>query len=212
MTTQLTLYNGALRILGEGALVTTADATEPQRILTAIWDDGARDACLEAGYWNFAMRTQALTYNPAITPSFGYQYAINRPTDLVRIAAVCTDEYLNEPLLEYFDENNYFLCDYDTLYVKYISNDASYGYDLSLWPRSFVNYFHYYLALNAAPRLTQLSAAKKDVLMSEYKQALNNALSKDAMKSPTYIPPSGSWARSRGRGSLERGKRTSLYG
>lgn len=198
--TKLGLYNGALRILKERKLSTLAEAREPRRLLDDAYGDGSTNGavryCLEMGQWTFATRSVQIDYSPSVTPSFGYRYAFDRPTDLVRVAAVCQDEYFTAPLLQYVDERNYWYASQQTIYVKYVSNGAIYGADLSLWPESFVKTVEAYLAKEIAPTLTAddkiIQRAFQVWEMEEKK-----AKSIDAMNKPTSFPPAGAWVSSR---------------
>lgn len=214
MTTQLGLYNQALLLMGERRLteIATSDKEQSQVELDTVWDEGAKDYCLEMGLWNFAMRSIQLTYNPSITPSFGYSYVFDHPSDFIRTASISIDEFHNEPLLDYVDESQYWLAEHDTLYIKYVSNDNSYGNDLSLWPQSYIKFVAAYLAMETCERITQ-SRVKKADLKDEYKTRLLDAKAKDAMAEPTKIPPSGNWVRARaGSVGRERGRRGQLIG
>jgi hypothetical protein len=198
-TTLLKLFNGALRMLKERPLVATSDAREPARILSAIWADDALNRCLEMGRWKFATRTVELEYSPSVEPTFGYQRAFDKPTDFIRTSAICSDEYFRAPLLEYSDEAGFWFCDLDTIYVKYVSNDASYGADYSLWPGNFAEFVSGYLAEKAAPALVR-SAADQEELLKRRERLLAAALSTDAMAGPTQFQPHGSWTGARGHG------------
>src|SRR5258708_823139 len=122
MTDKLSLYNGALtEFLGERKLANLTENREPRRVLDEIWDGGALRYCLEQGLWNFAMRTIQLTYSPSVEPDFGFRYAFDKPTDWVRTAALCVDEFFRCPLLQYNDEAGFWFADIDTIYVRYIS-------------------------------------------------------------------------------------------
>ena len=134
MTSRLTLYNGGLRILGERSLLSLSENVEARRRLDTAWDGGALKYCLEAGLWNFAMRTVELTYSPSVAPSFGMRYAFDKPDDFVRTGGIWSDESMKSPLLEYRDEGPYWFAELDTIYLSYVSNDAQYGADMSLWP------------------------------------------------------------------------------
>ena len=94
---QLSLYNGALTILGERKLSSLTENRETQYKLTDIWDNDAVNRCLQMGQWNFAMRAVQLDASPSVTPSFGYQYAFDKPTDYIRLSGLCTDEYYKNP-------------------------------------------------------------------------------------------------------------------
>lgn len=212
MTTQISLYNNALILLGERTLSGLTEAREPRRLLDTVWARPATKDCLEQGQWNFAMRSVEINSSPSVSPSFGYTYAFDRPTDLVRTCAVCSDEYFEVPLLRYQTEGAYWFADIDPLYVRYVSNDASYGLDLAGWPGNFCRFVEAYLAEAICERVT----GDKEVWARVRKALTDNktlALATDAMEQPTEIPPPGSWVRSRGRGNAgDRGRRNQLIG
>jgi hypothetical protein len=214
MTTKLIVYNEALLVCGE-RLLTALDspATEQSQIeLDRVWNGGAVNYCLEKGLWQFAERAISLSYDPDTTVQFGYQRAFNKPTDLIRISNVSADERFSVPLLDYNYRADFFFADHDTLYLKYISNDAQYGADLTLWPETFVKYVGVYLAWCICNRLTQ-SKLDKSMLKDEMDEKLSDAKAKDAIANPTKFPPSGSWANSRGgHGRRDRGSRNRLIG
>lgn len=214
MTSQLTLYNGALGIVGQARLSALTEDTENRRILDEIWNEGAVKACLEQGMWNFAMRSVRVDADDDVTPSFGFQMAFSKPSDWVRTYQLASDEYFHAPLVDvdYVDEGEYWYSDTDPIYVRYVSNASAFGADLSLWPQSFVLYFQYYLAVRIAPRVKQDMQEVK-AIMEAQKRALVDARSKDAMNEGAKFAPIGSWARSRrGRQSHDRGSRSRLIG
>ncbi|API59520.1 hypothetical protein BSL82_09525 [Tardibacter chloracetimidivorans] len=200
MPTQLSLYNAALRLLGERKLASLSENREPRRLLDAVWDNGATEGavkhCLQLGQWTFAMRTAMVDYSPSVEPSFGYRRAFDQPADMVKLSAICSDEYFKQPLLEYADERQYWYADLDTIYVRYVSNGADYGADLSLWPESFTKVVEAYLAAEICENLTQ-SETKLQSVEKKFSTALKSARSLDAMNKPTAFMPVGSWAGSR---------------
>jgi len=212
MATKLGLYNGALLILGERSLSGLTEARESRRLLDTVWARPAVNDCLEKGQWNFAMRSVEISASPSVTPSFGYSHAFDRPTDLVRSTAVCSDERFAAPLLQYQVESAYWYADTDPIYVRYVSNDTDYGGDLSLWPGNFSRFVEAYLADAIVKRITQDKnewARVREIM----RVALSEAKSTDAMEQPTQMPPAGSWVRSRGlRGGGDRGNTGSLIG
>lgn len=167
-----------------------------------IWDENARNHCLEQGLWNFATRTAESTYDSSVSaPDFGFQYAHTRPTDWIRTVQLAGDEFFTAPLtdLDYNDEQGYIWSNYTTLYWKYISNNTSYGYNLSNWPQSFVRYVEAYLAEMIAPRLS-VSNDKLEGLMKITYKRLVDARSKDAMNEGAKFGPQGNWVRARRSG------------
>ena len=162
------------------------------------------------------MRTAESGYDSSVSsPDFGFQYAHNKPTDWIRTYQLAADEYFNSPLTDrhYNDEQSYIWTDYQTIYWKYISNDTVYGYDLSLWPQSFVRYVEAYLAEMAAPRLS-LSMDRVEKLMALTRKRLIDARSKDALNEGVKFFPETSWVRARrgGSGRGDRGSRNRLIG
>lgn len=211
-TTRLSLYNGALLEVGERPLASLSENREPRRLLDQAWDNGAVDYCLNAGQWKFAKRTVQIAPETSITPDFGYRNAYEIPSDHIRTCAVCSDEYMQVPLLQYQVEGGYWFADVSPIYVTYVSNGASYGGDLARWPQDFVQFAEAYLAYKIVRKLTQ-DKNEWDTLYKLQKRRLTEAATGDAMESPTTFPPPGSWVMSRVGGmSGDGGSRGSLVG
>lgn len=200
MTTQLSLYNGALRILKERRLSSLTENREPRRLLDDVWGNGATDGavqfCLEMGQWTFATRTVEAEASPSIEPSFGYRYAFDQPDDLVRVTGVYCDPQCNTPLLQYVDERRYWYSNQTPMYVSYVSNSTSYGADLSLWPETFAKMVEAYLATAIAGNLTSSTDLIR-LADAAMRKAKLDASSLDAMKKPSRYFPQGSWSRAR---------------
>lgn len=199
-TSRLSLYNGALRLVGQGPLASLTENREPRRILDACWDDNVVQRALEAGQWLFACRGMMYDYSPSVEPPFGYSRAFDKPEDFVRTVAVCQDEYFKLPLTQYADEAGYWFAGLDTIFVKYVSSDAAYGGDMSRWPQSFVKYLQAMMASEIAQPLKQDSSASEK-LEALAKERLGEAKSQNAMADPVKFLPTGSWVLARGRGS-----------
>jgi hypothetical protein len=194
MAAKLALYNSALLVLGERKLASLAEAREPRRALDDAYDDAVA-YCLEAGFWNFAMRAIQADSSASVTPTFGYTYAFTKPSDFVRLYSYGSTETFDPPLLTVVDEPNYWFANVDPLYVKYVSNDTAYGMDLSIWSESFSEYVSLRLAVKTCKRIT--GAFPNDDLKKDEKRALAIARSKDAMDEPVGFPPRGTWVTSR---------------
>ena len=196
MTTRLALYNGALvSFLGAKPLDDLTDDRAERYALDDVWDRGAERAVLQMGQWNFAARSARLEYESSITPTYGYRYAFEKPSDFVRTIAVCSDEYYRYPLREYTDEIGYWWCDLTELYVRFVSDGNTYGGDLSAWPEDFATMAQAYLALRVCKAVS--AADKYDSLREEHKSLLSTARSTDAMEQPSPRQPQGSWSRAR---------------
>lgn len=211
MATQLGLYNEALRLAGERRLASLAEAREPRRLLDDIWNDGAVDACLEQGLWNFAMRAVEVT--AAVTvPAFGFTYTFDKPLDWIRTAGLSASETFNPPMLDYMEEAGLWFTNAAPIYVRYVSNATTYGKDYDLWPPGFTKFVAAYLAYEVNLSLTQ-DEKKQDRLFKLMLLRRSEARSRDAMNEATAFPPQGSWSQARlGRSRRDRGNRGQLTG
>lgn len=162
------------------------------------------------------MRTVMLDYDPSIEPEFGYRRAFAKPTDWCLTSAVASDEFFQSPLLQYNDESGYWYSDLDVLYVRFISDDAAYGNDLSLWTAKFTEFAAAHFASKIVLKLT--GDAKKVEYLGDprsglRKRKLDEASSADAMADPPKFIPRGFWSRARrGQRNRDRGNRNSLIG
>jgi hypothetical protein len=205
VATKLSLYKGALRFAEDRTIATLTDDVEQRYVLDEIWDSDFIDEVLERGLWKFAFRTIMIDADTGYTDPLGAGWQrFTKPDDWVKVAQVSTDPSFTNPCLDYQDEGNYIYSYQSTLYIRYVSNDASYGADYSLWPPSFENYVEAQLGFNALPRLKGPNTS--DPKRKELRDLLVRARSECAMRDPTKFPPETSWNRSR-RG--HRGMRSS---
>ncbi len=211
-TTKQELYTSALHEIGERKVLITEDVTA-RRILDNVYAK-VLEECLEAGSWNFAMETIKAESDTGIEPNFGYTEVFAKPSDWVRTHGVSEDEYFAFPLLQYYDDSNFWSSNNSPIYIRYVSNDTGMGLDLTRWPQSFTRYVELELASRICLRLTQSKSLTAEV-KKERDKARRNAKNHDTMNeaNPKFAPP-GSWTRSRsgqiGRG--DRGSRSSLTG
>ena len=212
-TTQVGIYNLALSFLGERSASTITDATEPVRVIHGLWDHASK-FCLEQGHWKFAERESVLTPSLTEVPTTGLANAFAKPSDYVRLNALCSDEFFRVPIIHVHERGLFWYCDLDTVYLRYVSNDTAYGMDITLWPETFVLYTALYLAILAVPRIAperkgEVITAPGNVGIIEAKR---NALAKDAVAGPIQFVQQGNWASSRSRNGNGRNSRSSLYG
>lgn len=212
MADRLSIYNGALGLLGERKLASLSENRKSRRALDTAWDSDFDDYVLSRGLWNFALRTVQATYSTDVTPDFGYRYAFDKPSDWVRTAQVSADEYFNYPLDAYADEQDYLWTDLQIIYWQYVSNDNSYGGSISRWTAAFVKYVEAYLAELTANEITS-NRTDAEAMGKLAKKRLTDARSIDAMDQPNTFGPYGSWvnARHRRARSVDRA-RNSLIG
>lgn len=194
-------------MVGEGKL-SSVTANRPERhALDSVWDEDPVKQMLEEAQWTFATRTLEWNYDSSVEPDFGYRRAFTKPSDYVRTTAFCSDEYFHHPMTRYADEGGYWFCDLDTIYIKFVSDDASYGRDYSLWTELFRNCVASKMAVELCLALTK-SQSTTDKVEKKHGKYVKDAKSLDAMNQPTQFSPPGSWTRSRRAG----GSRRSYFG
>lgn len=204
MATKLGLYQLALQNLGEPQLASLAETGVRRRSLDTAWDNGAQRYCLEAGQWKFAMRSAEVSYAPSVTPGFGFQYGYTIPIDCALLCGVFSDENMDKPYRRYRVESGLWYSDLPVLYVRFVSTDAAYGGDLSLWPETFAEFVAAHLAFKAAKAITGSNDTRDDMMKLRDK-LLPSALARDAFSEPSEGVQTGNWVRARlGGGNMAR--------
>jgi hypothetical protein len=198
MADRLSIYSMACLMAGERALASLSENREPRYLLDQVWNDRGVDKCLEEGQWRFAFRTVQIDYDPGVTPTFGYAYAFDKPVDYVITTAVCQEDHFRVPLLQYSDEGPFWYADIQTIYVKYVSNDANYGGNLGKWPPAFEEFVAAHFASRIVLKLSN-DEKKTELVMKLRENLLKKAKSKSAMADPTSFEAQGAWSRSRMR-------------
>lgn len=194
MATQLSIYNGALLVLGEDRLATTSDDVPHRYTLDERYSKAVAD-CLEAGLWDFAIRTseEASDGTPTV---HDFAFYFTKPTDWVRTAMVSASPSFDPPLMRYEDEGGKIYTDVDPIYLKYISNHATLGGGLlSAWPASFETYVQNYLAFLCHKRIT--GSDPRPEFMRELRNSMKTTKAHDAMNGPPRFPPTGRLVQSR---------------
>lgn len=211
MATKAALFNGALAELGHRKLADTGEAVEAGRLLNDIYTRVVDD-CLSVGSWNFAMETIKADADTGVVPAFGYTEVFAKPADWVRTYAISENEDFTAPLLQYYDDANFWSAPSTPIYVRYVSDDTGLGYELTRWPAAFTRYVEMELASRICFKLTQSESLKQRVDKDRDK-ARRAALNQDAMNEPQpKFPPLGRWTTARGGGGGDRGSRGSLTG
>lgn len=196
MADKLTIYRGALRIIGHAAgLQSLTEVSHARTELDNAWDKSVT-SLIEEGLWNFSSRTVQLSNDEDADPIFGYSKAFSKPEDYVRIVAISSHEDFNVPFEEFDQDADYWYADIDPMYLKYVSNDASYGLNIGKWPQSFAETLEAKLAMEVA---RPLSAHKDDLANARtlYKLRLRRAKTLDAVDERVKQRPPGRLVRSR---------------
>lgn len=197
MADKLTIYRGALRLIGHGAgLSSLTEVSQARLELDNAWDSSV-SLLLTKGLWNFAMRSVELSKDDDLTPQFGHTYAFSKPDDWVRTAAVSdTGNFYDGEFEEYDDEGDYWFASVNPLYVKYVSDDASYGLNIAAWRQRFAKALEAHLAFETAMALGKDRAVRND-MFNLYKQALSDAKSLDAVDERVRTRPRGRLVKAR---------------
>jgi hypothetical protein len=206
-TDRLKIYNGALLLCGEKELASLSESREPRRLLDRIWNDNGVRFCLEQAQWHFAMRSSQLEYDTGVAPDWGYSRAHAKPTDWVLTSGVFSDEFMRTPLTDYADEAGHWFSFYDTIYVRYVSDDTAFGLDYAKWPATFIEYVKAYFAgkivhklPNSKGRIEYLNGPTGRPQKGYVHQCLVTAKNRCAMAQPTTFPTRGTWSAARSRG------------
>jgi hypothetical protein len=196
VATQLQIYNDALMLCEERLLASVTEPRKPRYLLDQVWNNGGVNACLEEGLWTFAARTESIVFDPNIQPAFGYIHAFEQPSDYTRTIAIASDPYFNSALTQFRDEGGYWWADLATLYVTYVSTDANYGNNLTLWSEVFKQFVVAHFASKIVKALTHDKEIQDRVEMAR-KKALESSRGKDGMNEPPGFFPRGQLSRAR---------------
>jgi hypothetical protein len=195
--TQLKTYNAALNLCGSRRITSLSVDEEARHVLDDVWDRGHVDRCLAKGMWKFALRTSQIDYDTSYTdPLESGWYRFDVPSDHIRTVQFSQNGSFTDPDLGYQKEGAYWYSTLQIIYVRYVSNGASYGADYSLWPEDFQQFVEADLALQCIKRLTDAKADYED-LARVRNRLLLEAKSTSAMEDPTRFPPETSWNASR---------------
>ncbi len=207
MADRLAIYQGALRLLGTSQLASLSEDRPERHKLDAAWEPCV-DFLLEQALWNFAIRVVELSPDEDVEALFSYDYAFSKPDDWVRTGSISgTGVYsLDEPFNDFEDQGGYWFASADILYVKYVSNDEAYGWNVGAWRQNFAKTVEAYLAFECGLPISADRGNRND-LYSLYKERLARAKNLDAVDERVQRRPKGSLVRARlgSRGSRYNG-------
>lgn len=193
---RLSVFNDTLLYLHQTPIATVTDDCEARVTISAVWDEALRFV-IEEGNWNFAQKTEALTYDNTLTPAPGFLYVIQKPALWYRTVWL-KQSYNSYDEIEYLDEGAVWFTNYQTVVARWI--DAAYIADdyIPAWPAAFVAAFIRQIAIRVGGHLTggdsDLEQWKKD-----YKDAMTTARNFDLMQEPNVMArPPGLWRRAMG--------------
>lgn len=197
MADKLRIYQGAARLLGYTAGVASLTENNVLRYkLDEAWDD-AVEMVLSQGFWNFAIREAEIDKEVGYDPDWGYDYQFTKPTDWVRTVAISDNGDFQGGFEQYLDQTDYWYAGIDPLYVRYVSNDASYGTNVTKWDQPFAKCMEAYLAFECSLGVAGGSRQLQSDTYSLYKARLKDAKTLDAIDERVKYRPAGRLVRSR---------------
>ena len=189
MADRLSIYRGALRLLGDGRLSALTDNDSRRLKLDDAWE-GSVNFMLEQGLWNFAIRTIEISADDDFDPLFGYQFSFRKPTDWVRTNTISTDPYFKQGFEEYHDEGDYWFADQEPLYIRYVSNGPEWGWNIGRWRENFARALEAWLAYSCGLPISNDKGNRND-LFQIWERLLKSAKAKDAVDEAVQRPPTG---------------------
>lgn len=202
MADRLSIYNGSLRLIGDARLDSLTEAHPARSSLDDAWVPSVTEM-LEAGMWNFAIRAVELSHDENVEPRFGYQYAFSKPADYVRLVGISQDASFRTGFEHYEDETGHWHADIDPLYLRYVSNHESYGWNVGAWRQSFSGALEALLAFNCGLPISGDRGNRNDMYQL-YQTRLAKAKTLDAVDERVRFQPVGRLVRSRVAGSFSR--------
>ena len=182
--TKADIYNDTARLLKEPRFSDiTSDDVVLRYELDNVYDDGLAYV-LEQGQWNFASRSA--TVAGSATATRGYAYRFTKPSDFVRLISISASASYWPPLENFDQDGTYFYGNDATIYVTYVSNDASYGTNVALFTRTYAKLVAAHLAMEVGPHINKDPATIARV-EGEYASALQIALAKDAINKTSRV-------------------------
>ena len=184
------IANSCLKKLGSEKRISSF--TEGGKEANAILEQYAkvRDALLRTHYWNFAKKRVKLA-RTTDTPVSGYTYEYQLPVDWIRTYAAHANDAATGQL-DYKPEGDKLLSSVESVYLTYIYQVT----DTNLMTTDFREVLAWALAKDIAVGIAQ-SNTIKEVMTKEYKSALRQAKSTDAMDDTPDKFPEGSWVTDR---------------
>lgn len=196
MADRLSIYRDALRLLGNAASLSSLTEVSPTRdALDDAWR-ASGDYLLEKGLWNFAIRTVEMQPDTDVDPLFGYDYVYAKPDDWVRTASISSTALFSEGIADYADESEYWHTSASPLYLRYVSNDDNYGWNVGRWRQSFSKALAAYLAFQCGLPISSDRGNRND-LYTLYEKLLKEAKTLDAVDEKVQQRPAGRLVRAR---------------
>lgn len=195
MADRLAIYRGALRLLGSSTISSLTEVHPSRLALDEAWQETG-DLLLAEGLWNFAIRNVELSDDEDVQALYGYDCAFSKPGDWVRTLSISSEPTFAEGLADYEDEGSYWYSSVSTLYVRFISDDDAYGWNVGAWRQPFAKAFSARLAFECGLPISNDKSNRND-LWTLAKANLARAKTLDAVDERVRTKPAGRLVRAR---------------
>jgi len=175
----LNIYNDALILMGLDELATINDDSDRRTKLDRVMNNGAVDYCLEVLSPVFA-RKVALLNTPTTSAIHDLDSVHTLPSDYVDIVEVYSDSKLDQPISRAIFDATTLSCEFDTVYLRYVSNTVA----TSSWTPSFKRVLSAYLAREAWLSLNPDSYENYGTLDDALQGRIEAVASLEAKKEP----------------------------
>lgn len=193
MATKLSVFNGALRLMGEERMVDVDANDKKGRELRSAWDDVVKGV-FESYPWNCASERVALerlTETPAHT--FDYYYA--KPSDWLRTVNITRTANDDDKLRDYADEaggtdnpKGRIATSSSAVYLRYMSED--YLTRIGNWPQTLADYVSAVLAFETC-QVINGNNSKLAGIDGEKRKRKHEATNWDTLQNPPKRIQSG---------------------
>lgn len=194
MTTEVSIANRALQILGADPIISLTENNKRARVLRVAFDP-VRDAELQRRNWRFSIKRTTLAAL-ADTPDSGFAYQYQVPTDYLRlltggdlIPLANLSDYVSTPSALYAVEGDRILTDVGApLSIRYVARIS----DTSKFSASFAESLAARLAWECCDAITQ-SDSKQQLAERRYMIAMREARRANAFEGPTEAIADDTW-------------------
>lgn len=190
MASVIQVANRALTKLGAARIISLSDDNKQARAISNCFED-LRDAELRAHRWSFAIKRSSLAAL-STAPAYGFQHQYPLPSDFLRLDLIndqypdtIMDDYIGTETAEYAIEGGMILTSMSSpLKIRYGARVE----DPNLWDPLFREALACRIAAEICEDLTQ-SDTKKQNAWAEWKRAVLQAVSVNAIERPPQMPP-----------------------
>lgn len=193
MATKLSVYNEALRILGEARIATVTDDVEARFALDDAWTT-ATTFVLEQAPWRFALLTAALTHSSGEPALAGYSYRFAKPATWLRTHSFFTLSGARECPLDMRQQGTTFYANVASPNIRYVSSTYT---DPTYWTEPYAKAVAAYLAYEVAEKVTG-DGSKVEQVFQIYQQSAKIAIERDAVAEDRWLAHQQSGAYARG--------------